>query len=167
MASVCTYSGSVSASSNATIARERITRPATCDRSGRIGYCSAIASRKPGSSLVVAAKCSCSPSNRKTFANRPSQIRAALRTIVSNTGWRSLCELLMTPRISAVAVWRSSASLVSLNRRTFSIAITAWLAKVLSRSTSRSANAPGSVRVTVIAPTISRSRSIGTLSRAR
>jgi hypothetical protein len=43
-------------------------------------------------------------------------------------------ELAMTLRISAVAVCRSSASLVSLNRRTFSIAITAWSAKVLSSS---------------------------------
>jgi hypothetical protein len=39
-------------------------------------------------------------------------------------------ELAMTFRISAVAVCRSSASLVSLNSRTFSIAITAWSAKV-------------------------------------
>jgi hypothetical protein len=36
----------------------------------------------------------------------------------------------MIRRISPVAVCRSSASFVSLNRRTFSMAMTAWLAKV-------------------------------------
>ena len=59
--------------------------------------------------------------------------RIALPTIASNTGCTSVGELLMTLRISAVAVCRSSASLVSLNRRTFSIAITAWSAKVLQQ----------------------------------
>ena len=39
----------------------------------------------------------------------------------------------MTRRISAVAVCCSSASLVSLNRRAFSIAITAWSAKVVQQ----------------------------------
>jgi hypothetical protein len=38
----------------------------------------------------------------------------------------------MTFRISAVAVCCSSASFVSLNRRTFSMAIAAWSAKVFS-----------------------------------
>ena len=51
----------------------------------------------------------------------------------SNTGWVSVAELLMTCSISAVAVCCSSASFVSLNRRTFSIAITAWSAKVLQQ----------------------------------
>ena len=50
----------------------------------------------------------------------------------------------MTLRISAVAVCRSSASLVSLNRRTFSIAITAWSAKVLSSAICLSVNGRGS-----------------------
>ena len=49
----------------------------------------------------------------------------------------------MTRRISAVAVCRSSASCVSLNRRTFSIAITAWSAKVCSSSIWCAAEAPG------------------------
>ena len=39
----------------------------------------------------------------------------------------------MTRRISLVAVCRSSASFVSLNSRTFSMAITAWFAKVLEQ----------------------------------
>ena len=42
-------------------------------------------------------------------------------------------ELAITPRISLVAVCCSNASLSSLNNRTFSIAITAWSAKVLSK----------------------------------
>jgi hypothetical protein len=46
--------------------------------------------------------------------------------IASNTGCTSVGELLITLRTSAVAVCLSSASFVSLNRRTFSIAITAW-----------------------------------------
>ena len=52
--------------------------------------------------------------------------------MASNTGCTSLGELAMTFRISAVAVCRSSASRVSLNSRTFSIAMTAWSAKVCS-----------------------------------
>jgi hypothetical protein len=54
------------------------------------------------------------------------------------TGCRSVGELAITRRISAVAVCCSSVSLrsrflasSSLNRRTFSIAITAWAANVL------------------------------------
>ena len=60
--------------------------------------------------------------------------RSQLSRILSNTGWVSATELLMTCSTSAVAVCCSSASVVSLSRRTFSIAITAWSAKVLSRS---------------------------------
>ncbi len=50
-----------------------------------------------------------------------------------------------TRRTSAVAVWRSSASCVSLNSRAFWIAITAWSAKVLSSAISLSANCFGGV----------------------
>ena len=46
--------------------------------------------------------------------------------MASNTGCTSDGELAITLRISAVAVWRSSDSWVSLNRRTFSMAIMAW-----------------------------------------
>ena len=55
----------------------------------------------------------------------PEKMRSALATIASNTGCTSVGVLEMTRRISAVAVCCSSASFVSLNRRTFSIAITA------------------------------------------
>ena len=63
--------------------------------------------------------------------------RAALLATASITGWRSVGERQITRRISPVAVCCSSASLSSrfrasssLNRRTFSIAMTAWSAKV-------------------------------------
>ena len=65
--------------------------------------------------------------------SRAPHSRTARSTMTSNTGCTSVGELAITLRISAVAVCRSSASLVSLNRRTFSIAITAWSAKVCSR----------------------------------
>ena len=52
----------------------------------------------------------------------------------------------ITRRISAVAVCCSSASFVSLNRRTFSMAMTAWSAKVLSSAICLSVNGPASGR---------------------
>jgi len=52
--------------------------------------------------------------------------------MASNTGCTSDGELAITFRISAVAVCRSSASLVSLNSRVFSMAMTAWSANVCS-----------------------------------
>src|SRR5262245_40503035 len=60
--------------------------------------------------------------------------------MVSNTGFSSPGERLMTPRTSDVAVCCSSDSVssrvracTSSNNRTFSIAITAWSAKVLTQ----------------------------------
>ncbi len=58
----------------------------------------------------------------------------------------SATELLITCSTSAVAVCCSSASVVSLSRRTFSIAMTAWSAKVSSRSAWRVGVTPGSAR---------------------
>jgi len=49
--------------------------------------------------------------------------------MASNTGVTSDGDWLMIRRMSLVAVCRSSASRVSLNRRAFSMAITAWSAK--------------------------------------
>ena len=63
--------------------------------------------------------------------------------MLSNTGCASAIDSLTTRSTSAEVVCSSSASLVSLNSRTFSIAITAWSAKVCSSSTCLSANAPG------------------------
>ena len=74
----------------------------------------------------------CSPSRRQIPESVAPQTRAAFSTTAFMTGCRSVGELAITRRISAVAVCCSSASFVSLNRRTFSIAITAWSAKVSS-----------------------------------
>ena len=70
--------------------------------------------------------------------------------MMSNTGWTSVGELEITRRISLVAVCCSSASArsrlrlsSSVNRRTFSIAITAWSAKVFSNWTCESVKSPG------------------------
>ena len=52
--------------------------------------------------------------------------RAASSATVSSTGWMSAGELAMTFRTSLVAVCCASASLVSLNSRAFSIAMSAW-----------------------------------------
>ena len=67
----------------------------------------------------------------------PRTSLTALVTIASNTGCTSVCERLMTRRMSLVAVCVSSAVASSrllvcnsVNSRTFSIAITAWSAKV-------------------------------------
>ncbi len=59
--------------------------------------------------------------------------RSQLSRIFSNTGCASATELLITRSTSAVAVCCSSASLVSLNSRTFWMAITAWSAKMRQR----------------------------------
>ena len=87
--------------------------------------------------------------------------------IFSNTGVASDIEWLMTPSTSAAAVWNSSASRVSLNKRTFSIAITAWSAKVRSNCWWCSAQGPCAWRVTAISPTTWPSRISGTYSIAR
>ena len=68
----------------------------------------------------------------------------------------------MTLSTSAVAVCCSSASLVSLNRRTFSIAITAWSAKVCASAISWSSKSPVVARRIVMQPIALPSRSSGT-----
>ena len=105
--------------------------------------------------------------NRNTVLENPPISRLALVAIASNTGCTSDGEQAITLRISAVAVCRSSASLVSLNRRTFSMAITAWSAKVCSSATCWSPKAAGSAQPTVIAPIGSPLRSIGTMTWLR
>ena len=92
---------------------------------------------------------------------RPAD-RAAFSTTASRTGWRSVGELEITRRISAVAVCCSSASFVSLNRRTFSIAITAWSAKVWSSAMCWSGSGSASRRPTPITPSVRSPWSIGT-----
>ncbi len=75
-----------------------------------------------------------SPSTSRICASVASHSRAAFAATVSNTGWISVGELAMTPKISLVAVCCSNDSLSSWNSRTFSMAITAWSAKVFSRA---------------------------------
>ena len=77
----------------------------------------------------------CSPSRWKMAEPIAPHTRAAFSTTASMTGWRSVGELAITRRISAVAVCCSSASSVrlSLNSRTFSMAMTACSANVLSQ----------------------------------
>ena len=61
--------------------------------------------------------------------------------MASNTGFTSVGDSLITRRMSDVAVCCASASCVSLNSRVFSMAISAWSAKVYSRSICRSEGA--------------------------
>ena len=76
-----------------------------------------------------------------------SQMRIALASMAWNTGSSSPGELLMTLKTSEVAVCCSSASVssrvracTSSNSRVFSMAITAWSAKVVTRSISLAVN---------------------------
>ena len=72
---------------------------------------------------------------RVTVEECPPTSALALSEIAWNTGVTSAGEAAITLRISAVAVCRSSASLVALNRLTFLTAITAWSAKVCNSRT--------------------------------
>jgi len=99
------------------------------------------------------------PATRVNELAYPLSKRTALWTIASNTGWISVCERLITRRMSPVAVCVSSAEVSSrllacssVNIRTFSIAITAWSAKVFSSSIWRSENGRTSNRNSTIAP---------------
>ncbi len=156
------YSGSAKTSVICTTAPVRMTLHESFESSGRIGYVLFITSIPTGETFSLATKCSISPSNRNTLAKRASQRRTALRAMQSNTGCTFDGELAMTLKISAVAVCRSSASLVSLNKRTFSIAITACSAKVFSNSICVSGKGRAAARKMLIAPTGCPSRSIGT-----
>ena len=92
-------------------------------------------------------------------------VRCAARSATaSSTGCTSVGEAEVTRRISLIAVCCSSASFVWLKRRTFSIAIAAWSAKVLTRSTFSAANARASIRHSWIAPMARSSRMRGTAS---
>jgi hypothetical protein len=65
--------------------------------------------------------------------DRPAQASGTLDQSVEHV-WMSVGELEITRKISLVAVCCSKASFVSLNKRTFSMAITAWAAKVSRRA---------------------------------
>ena len=102
--------------------------------------------------------------SRPTLA---SQSRVARSATASRIGFTSPGESEITRRISLVAVCCSRPSLVSLNRRTFSIAITAWSAKVRSSAICFSVSGPGSRRTTLIAPIAASPRIIGMMVSAR
>ena len=89
--------------------------------------------RQNASGTLIAARAARSARRRRCTAmpKAASHSRIAFSSIASNTGARSPGEALMTCNTSAVAVCCSSASRVSVISRAFSIAITAWSAKVL------------------------------------
>ena len=117
--------------------------------------------------LANAARRISSPSNVTTCAELALHSFSAAAAIVSKTGCTSFGDWLITRRISAVAVCCSKASFVSLNSRTFSIAITAWSAKVCRSAICVSENGPGSGRPTTMAPKGVCSRSRGTATTLR
>ena len=73
----------------------------------------------------------------------------------------------MTCNTSAVAVCCSSDSRSSVNSRAFSIAMTAWSAKVRTSSICRSVNGSTRFRERLIEPSTAPSRSSGTPSPVR
>ena len=73
-------------------------------------------------------------------------MRRPLSMMRSNTGAASDTDWPMTVSTSALAVCCSSASFVSLNRRVFCIAITAWSAKACSSAISLSLKGSGRAR---------------------
>ncbi len=85
-------------------------------------------------------------------------MRAAFSSIVANTGCNSPCELEMTRSTSAVAVCCSSDSRSSLNSRTFSMAITAWSAKVFTSAICLSVKGRTDVRSSPMTPITAPSR---------
>ena len=82
----------------------------------------------------------------------PANSRSQLSRIVSNTGDASEIELLIADSTSPEARCWSSASLVSLNRRAFWIAMTACSANVRSSASCLSENAPLTGRPTQSVP---------------
>ncbi len=160
---------SSSTSGIATALQVRIARAAAASRLGRRGQRRRMASAPPGLEFTSAAKWINSPSNVKTFTELALHSFSAAVAIVSNTGCTSICDWLITRRISLVAVCCSSASVrsrlrvsSSLNRRTFSIAITAWSAKVCSSAICASENGTTSARHTPIEPMARSPRISGT-----
>ena len=101
-------------------------------------------------------------------------MRTAFSSMAWNTGSNSPGDLEMTCNTSEVAVCCSNASessrvraCTSSNSRTFSIAITAWSAKVWTSSICLSVNGCTSARANTSTPINLPSRSIGTPSRVR
>src|SRR5215471_14738779 len=128
------------------VRRSSATRPTQLSRPGMMG----LTARNALSSAVMlwaAATRRPSPSARKISARSASHSRTAFSASVSNTGCRSKDDCPITLSSSLVAVCCSSATRSSVlrvsssvNSRTFSMAMTAWSAKVWRRATCRSLN---------------------------
>ncbi len=86
-------------------------------------------------SVATATRCSMPSFGSSRLTVRPPNSRWQAATMASNTGCVSVTDALMTRSTSAEAFCCSSASLVSLNRRTFSSA-TPMLAATVVRSRS-------------------------------
>ena len=120
---------------------------------------------------AVATARNASPSRSDMMPNLASHSRIAFSSMASNTGSSSPGELEMTCSTSDVAVCCSSASVssrvracTSSNSRTFSIAITAWSAKVVTSSICLSVKGHTEVRPRPKTPIGVPSRSSGTPS---
>ena len=118
------------------VRRSMTTRPVMLLRPGVMGLLSRKA-RRSADMLCVATTRKTSPSKRKIAPRSAAHSRTAFSASVSNTGWRSKVDRPITLSSSLVAVCCSSATRSSLlrasssvNRRTFSMAMTAWSAKV-------------------------------------
>src|SRR5262249_48545141 len=103
------------------------------------------------------------------MAKSALQRRPADSTSVCSTDFRSKVERLMTLSTSAVAVccWRDSLNssvraFTSSNSRAFSIAITAWSAKVVTKSICLSVKGCTDLRASMMTPMAVPSRSSGT-----
>src|SRR5262249_51534013 len=119
------YSGSWSTSRMYTASRVKIARAVAPTRLGGMGYALRTASAPAGSVSRRAATGISSRSSRDTPVPGAAHRLSAFAVMASNTGCTFVGEEEMTLRMSAVAVCCSNASFVSLNNRTFSIAMTA------------------------------------------
>ena len=150
-------------------ARCRNVRAVTVSASGRIGNARRTVSTPSGAMPWSAASWISSPSNVETTLTSAAHSFSARSPMMSNTGCTSVCDLLITRRIALVAVCCSRASVrsrfrasSSVNSLTFSTAMTAWSAKVVSSSICVSVKGIASTRTTLMAPIAASPRSIGT-----
>ena len=142
-------------------------------RPGEWDCCRKTAS-KSGDWPKVATKRYTSPCRVAIPPRSAPQSRPAISHSVSSTGCRSKVERLMTLSTSLVAVWYSSDSSrscvrwrSSLSSRVFSIAMTAWSAKVVTSAICFSVNGSTRERPNVMTPINASSRISGTPSIVR
>ncbi len=142
-------------------------RPRAVSGGGRRRSSRLRASAYAGGALCNATARNASPSRSQSVPNLASQIRVAFSSIAWNTGSSSPGELEITLSTSEVAVCCCNDSRSSLSRRTFSMAMTACLAKLLTNSICFSVNGRTSWRYIAIIPMNSFSLSMGTASTVR